>query len=278
MINDWNESGVLFAALPAILARGTAPPPYYQGAFPIYYNDTIVSGNFIDMTSGYGYSGNYIKGDNSGYLHTDYPHTFSDTSILTIESTINYNSRASAQYICGSYAASTDYWYSYVTTSGEIMFSWTVGSSGGYVMTESGSLTDGTSNTIYLEKNLSGVSIYVGSGECNYQDQSPYDQGTGNFSSLTVLNYNEMGTVGMMDEMCKFVTYSRVLTDDEKNWNDNNCSYSGLIGYDSGVFLSVVGQPTVISIMPGLSFTIKKNFRSSLVNQYFKGGLRGTIS
>jgi len=278
MIGDWNNSGVIFAALPSILSSGTGPEPFSTGPFPMYYTDVVVSGNFIDMSDGYGYSGGYIFSDGSGYLHTDYPFTLSPTSISTIETTmsLDYNQGApggNPYNICGSFEDANNYWLATVTESGALKFEWNVGGSGGYVDTDSGVFPDGTLSTVYFEKNISGVSIFVGSGECDYINESVYDQGTGVFSDVDVLNYNEM-TTAFPDPVCKFVLYDKVLTDDEKNWNDNNCTYSGLYGYDSGVFLDVTDTYRTISTSSFVGFVRKP----TLMQRALRGNLRGTLS
>jgi len=282
MIGNWNNSGVIFAALPTILASGTGPSPYNTGVFPLYYYDSTipVSGTFIDMPTGYGYSGNFIQSDGSGYLHTDYPYTLSPTSISTIEATVYFDYNLGAlggvpYNICGSFADSDNYWHADVTESGALSITWNVAGSGGYVDTDSGVLPNATTTTVFFEKNATDINIYVGSGECVYINESVYDQGTGIFTDMHVLNYNEMVTA-FPSTVCKFIAYDRVLTNDEKDWNNNNCGFSGLFGYDSGIFLDV--RETAYSSTPSVSYVGYSHKKSKTIYQrYLRGGLHLTF-
>ena len=281
MIGGWNNSGVIFGALPMLLASGTGPEPFSTGCFPMYYGDIVVSGNFIDMSDGYGYSGGYIFSDGSGYLHTDYPYTLSPTSISTIETTfyLDYNKGAPGGQpynICGSFSDSSNYWYTSVTESGALSIVWNVDGSGGYVDTLSGVVPDGDTTTVYFEKNADAVSIFVGSGECDYVNESVYDQGTGVFTDMHVLNYNEM-TTALPEVVCKFIAYNRVLTDDEKEWNDNNCTYSGLFGYDSGVLLDVTDTERSVATATS-SFVGYVRRKPTMMQRALRGSLRGYIT
>jgi hypothetical protein len=275
MIGGWNNSGVMFAALPMIHASGTGPEPFYTGIYPLY-STVGTSGNFIDMTVGYGYSGGYIRSDGSGYIHSDHPITFSPTSDLTIEVTLAYDAdTAVTQNVGGSFTDANNYWYTSLNESGILRFGWNVDSSGGLVESSEGMLTNSGTNTIYFEKNATAVGIYVGSGECTYTHECPYDQGTGIFTDSDILNYNEMGSVALADQVCKYIAYDKALSEDEKVWNENNCTLSGLFGYTSGDFLAVE-----TSARPGASTAVYVGYRRktpSFEQQLLRGALRGTL-
>lgn len=243
MIGNWNNSGVLFAALPTVLGRGTAPDQAYQGVHPLY----LVSGVLTGYTTAGGYSGLYLNGDGSGYLQSDYALTLSPTSVFTAEATINYGTIGT--YFCGEFEDANNYWYGKTTTGSGVEFVVTVDGATSTVLTDPELLTLGSTHTIFLQKDALDLAIFIGSGEAVYDTQEAYPVDTGVYTvGITLGNHATLN--GTSDQICKFVTYDKVLTDAEKLWNTNNCSYSGLIGIASGVHYLDVKDPAYAITSP----------------------------